>query len=189
MLDEYLRGLRQPIESKIPEAQSAIAESQGRLDVLGSLEGRALKEAGAEYDWAAKKVRETSINGNTEWVQEMAKAQGRDVSELSSAYRQGRVREEIFGQDTPPFASGSLGMGVVPAARSLAKSFGPWVTTLPIDLRRAINKISGTALGNKYAKVLTDSFNSRGPAGMAMTHYLLQQRDPEYNKVTTEDEE
>ena len=185
MLDEYLVGLKKPIESQMAGVAGDIQTTQGRLDVLGSLEGRKLKEAGAEREWAAKKVRETpSHEGDSSWVEAMAKEQGREVGELSSAYRQARAKEAIYGQESPPFVSGNLSMGKVPIVRSALKSLGPAVTTIPLDVRRILNSTANS----KWAKAFSDAYARTGDKGVAVTHFLLQQTDPEYNKAISEEE-
>jgi hypothetical protein len=180
-LDQYLQGLRSPIEAKKAGVESELSAIEGRSDLL--VGDKTFKKAGDLEDFAADQARSAQIEGNTEWVKQLAKEQGRDVGEIITEMRQGRAKEAIYGQDAKPFGETSIGMGIMPAIRAGIKAAPAWVTTAPIDLRRKLSRAIGNA---KWSTVLEKAFLRGGPKTVAAQHYLLQQSDPDYQKAMLE---
>jgi hypothetical protein len=186
-LEQYLRGkyeLDQLRRTKTPEAEKAAEFAYDTAQAQRLVEG----------NFPSRKIN----LGKREELQSLATEMGDE--NLLSKVRDAGYQQELgkgalagsrmvnIGRSIGRAVAGGAGEAVGGIAGAVADVSAGQLTTKPLDAYRLLEKTANT----KWGKTLQEAYRRGGPNGaknVAVTHYLLQQKDPEYNKATTENEE
>jgi hypothetical protein len=179
MLNEYLNSIREQNANQQSMAQSNLNAAQSTIQRLGI---PTTKETTALPKWVRESVLGGDLEGPTSKVPDVARSIGTTPEKLASEIRSVSAREDIYGREPRVPLESALGIHPISAVRSALRSAGASVATAPLDALRIVKKAANTKWSSVVDRAAKDG-------KLPMTHYLLQQMDPEYAKAMASEEE
>ena len=178
MRDTEARAFQDLKDREIGTAQTDVNTANLPVEELGIPVTRDLE---ARSKWANELVRKGDLEGQDSKLQVMEKTD----PGLTSRIRDARIKEDIFGRVPAPLGVGQMGMGALPALRSGIRAAGGWLAAAPIDLR---NKLSRIDLKPEWIQQYESAYAKWKDKAFPLTHYLLQQTDPEYSEAVNKED-